>query len=477
MEEHDSISSGIEDPEIIEITRHDFDQGSDHHWKHLMTKSGIVRNLRDIESRFRALYITRDNLDTLLQGFDKPSDETRFIRDLLLIMKHGCVILTGEEVLNAIEDTWTGNLRTGFQRSPDSQKVVYARFRISYFVDSSWGPVRELAVLAVNHDALDVLVEKSQSSFMSPSDWDPWRCSEATIVDSLQNHLRASMHAVSTRCMQRFTFSLKNGLDQRIKWIGFEFDRGKKNRSRLAQAMVQAIYGKHKVGRREPSEPFLRTSYCNHIQSCAPGYWSRRGVTISKQGWEMRLTCSSVPANIHLSEESKHVLCLYTLQQSNGTSTARKPAVHELADQLIRVLFIRAVFQISRRGKAPLTSHDWQETQATYSSWLDPSDETLKMTHAELVLSIITWIRELGPDIDRLPKADAYMLHCDITPEGKITVKKWMESLSADPDTTTAAIDKEMQAAVLGFIAKRSTGKMLWSFDNPIPEWDPLFDL
>jgi len=69
------------------------------------------------------------------------------------------------------------------------------------------------------------------------------------------------------------------------------------------------------------------------------------------------------------------------------------------------------------------------------------------------------------------------MFNCDILPEAEVTIKKWMESLPADPDTTTAARDKEMQNAVLRCIAKRSTGKLLWSFDNPIRNPDYLSDL
>jgi hypothetical protein len=491
MEEHDSASSGMGDPEIIEITRHDFDQGSDQHWKQLLTPSGIVRNGRDIESRFRALYITRDNLGTLLQSFDKPSDEVRFMRDLLAIMKRRCVMLAGEEVLNAIEDTWTGNLRACLQKSPDGQKKVYARFRLSYFVDPSWDLVRELTVLAVNEDALDMLVKRSQSSSgFPPTRYCPWNCPEARILDLLQKVLRSRVHDDFMKCLRRLTFSLSYQHESTMSTtsgrrvscytanrMDFDPDQDKKSPEFLAQAMVQAIYDKHQVGRREPSEPFLRISYCNHLHSRTRNYAPKHDFTRSKKGWEMGLIYSSVPANIYLSEESKQVLCLYTLHQSNGTSTAQKPAAHEVADVLIQVLFDRRVFKTSRRGKAPLTSRNWQENQSTYSFWLDLGDQTLKMTHDELILSIITWIRELRPEVDRLPKAEAYMFDCDILPEAEATIKKWMESLPADPDTTTAARDKEMQNAVLRCIAKRSTGKLLWSFDNPIRNPGYLSDL
>jgi hypothetical protein len=85
------------------------------------------------------------------------------------------------------------------------------------------------------------------------------------------------------------------------------------------------------------------------------------------------------------------------------------------------------------------------------------------MTPPELILSIITWIRELRPDIECLPKAEAYMLYCTVLPADEITIKTWMESLSADPDTETAARDKEMQAAVLNFIVKPPARQSVWS--------------
>lgn len=82
IEGRDSAPTGTEEAEIIEISRHNFGESSDNHWKQIQMPFGIVHSARKIESRFRALYISRDNLGTLLQGFNEPADEMDFIREL-----------------------------------------------------------------------------------------------------------------------------------------------------------------------------------------------------------------------------------------------------------------------------------------------------------------------------------------------------------------------------------------------------------
>jgi hypothetical protein len=157
IEGQSSALTRIEEPEILEISRHNFGESFDTHWKQIQMPLGIVHSARNIESRFRAIYITRDNLGTLLQSFNEPAEEIEFIRNLLAVKP---ICLEAEDDVNSIEDIWTIDRRTTPLRPSGSEKKeVYTQPRFSYFTGSSWELVRELTLLAIQMDVVDNLRE------------------------------------------------------------------------------------------------------------------------------------------------------------------------------------------------------------------------------------------------------------------------------------------------------------------------------
>jgi hypothetical protein len=58
------------------------------------TPQGLIRDARIIESSLRALYITRDNAQTLLQGFENKKDAENFARSVLATLGRRCIVVS-----------------------------------------------------------------------------------------------------------------------------------------------------------------------------------------------------------------------------------------------------------------------------------------------------------------------------------------------------------------------------------------------
>jgi hypothetical protein len=149
MEGQDIQSEEIRDPNSSDTASVTLDEDSLETLSHFESPQGLVRDARFIESRLRSLYVTRDNAQTLLQGFENPNTAMGFVRSILLTLSRRCVVLENEDVLNAVEDKWTGNVRPR-NSLPQQTPKIYAQFRVSYFINHAWEQVRELAYLAVS---------------------------------------------------------------------------------------------------------------------------------------------------------------------------------------------------------------------------------------------------------------------------------------------------------------------------------------
>jgi hypothetical protein len=462
IEDQDSALTRTEEPEIIEISRHNFGESFDNHWKQIQMPLGIVHSARNIESRFRALYITRDNFRTLLQSFNDPADEIKFIRNLLAIpLAH----LEAEDIVNSIEDIWTGNLRTTLLRPAGSEKKkVYAQLRFSYFTDTSWGLVRELALLAIQEDVVDNLRAISNWTEQYPPESHMCHWPKNWLLAALQTVLRSNFQDDFKDCLQRRKFALigKNqppvfGSHHPHNHSVLSPDWGQDSPSSRSYNIVHAIYEMHRVGRRTPSEPFLRVSSRSHLHSrtCVPN--SSGDFLSTRSGWQMSLLFSPVPDSANLGEANKQTLCLYVLPRSSKTSNEQEPTKQEIASGLIQFLFDRRVVKSYRGGNPPPADSPWQDNDLKHSIWLDMGSTRLGIKPKELIVSIINWIRDLRPTTKLLPCTQAYMAECDFMPGARNSISEWMDSLDAEVGPETSTVDERMREVVLSGIAKRPT--------------------
>jgi hypothetical protein len=462
IEDQDFAFTRIEEPEITEISRHNFGESFDNHWKQIQMPLGIVHSARNIESRFRALYISRDNLGTLLQSFNEPVDEIEFIRNLLAVAP---VRLDAEDVVNSIEDIWTGNLRTTPPRPAGSEKKeVYAQLRFSYFTDSSWGLVRELTLLAIEENVVDKLREMSNWTEHYPPRHSTCHWPKKRILAALQTVLLSKFQDDFKDCVQRRNFAVTNwneppgfGPHHPKNHSVLSPDWIANSPSSRAYSIVHTVYDMHRVGRRTPSEPFLRVSSRSHLHSRTCISNSSEGFLSTKTGWKMSLLYSPVPESANISETNKQTLCLYVFPRSNRTSNEKEPTNQEIASGLIHFLFDRRVVKTYRGGKSPPTDSPWHDNDLRHSFWLDMGAPELGIKHEELIISIINWVRDLRPNIRLLPSSHTYMAGCEFVPGARTSIEVWINSLGSEVGPETSTVDESMRDVVLKGIAKQPT--------------------
>ena len=67
---------------------------------------GVIRNTNIVRARFPALYITRDNIDSVLHSLDTEEKAQRTARDLLRLLRESWWVTS--DTLDGLEFMWTG---------------------------------------------------------------------------------------------------------------------------------------------------------------------------------------------------------------------------------------------------------------------------------------------------------------------------------------------------------------------------------
>jgi hypothetical protein len=273
-------SQSDNDP-VLEI-RNEQDSGIPQSLLALDSEHGVIRHASSIQSRLFGLYITSNSLESLLLSFQTPAKAQKFTREVLKAMKQ--CWRANADTLEALEVKWTGNYRER-EESYDSEKTFYVAFALTAYMSPLWDQVREFSYLAVAEDAVDLLL--GQADFVKAINILPQEhpivglqsledfCDNmrsASIVENLCATMSSASlagKATNETYLPRWTVEKTSGLT-----LGFKPDEEGQIRR-----IVSTIYTLHIIGRREPSEPFLRISKRNDRQSqeaISPNVWPLR---------------------------------------------------------------------------------------------------------------------------------------------------------------------------------------------------------
>ena len=211
---------------------------------------GAVRHARFIQSEFYVLFITSDNVNTLLQSTQEKVLE-RFSREILGQLKDKSILLESEH-LAAIESQWTGATPTASRFSP-TEREFYCVITYTFHMTISWEQVREICIIAVAKDAFDALVnasnlQRGRGNTRLPWSEDlDWNLVMTAICDlqrmSVQQNLLAAINRVAGYIDPLSSESSLFCLDDATAW-----------------QVIHFVYKSFKKGRLEPAEPFLRFS-------------------------------------------------------------------------------------------------------------------------------------------------------------------------------------------------------------------------
>ena len=217
----------------------------------LDSPNGVVRHASFTESRFCALFITRDNVQTLLQSTD-PRVVQRLARRMLAHLTLN-VLSVDIDTLDSLEEQWTGTARCS-----RSFSLIHTKFfvvaTLATYLTRSWHQLRELSIIAVAEDAFELIVEASklvsgkrraQRPVAHPVDKPDLTETISHLQEIKPDH---SLLAAIRRTIVRLCPSDQAG---KLKMNRDDGD---------LRGIVQYVYSSFKRGVSEPSESFLRVS-------------------------------------------------------------------------------------------------------------------------------------------------------------------------------------------------------------------------
>ncbi|KAF2190418.1 hypothetical protein K469DRAFT_697687 [Zopfia rhizophila CBS 207.26] len=216
----------------------------------------------------KGLYITADNLNTLLYSFETESQAQDFCVTVLQFLRKGSLRMNGDEILRLVERAWAPYHQP---RIPYSGEV-YVLMSFSYYFNIQWDLIRELSFLAVTQEALDRICDISQKKRTRSRDIK----TESIHLMLRSNPLRRK--EIFTAAIERTTYAVDvnaprsaytsyfNGRpalslypieSDQIRPCHIQMNSCKYGDSKTFRITVLSMHEKYRIGRRDLEEPFL----------------------------------------------------------------------------------------------------------------------------------------------------------------------------------------------------------------------------
>lgn len=338
---------------------------------------GLFRHATFVQSRYCALVLTADNVQTVLQSI--PQNKKEKLCNLILDHMQWAVVLD-VQALKDIEQQWTGTSRSSPSRFSPTR--FYSVISCTSYLSGNWHQVRELYVVAIAEDAWDAIVEASKLKKGRGKTRKP--CSmycQANVTSLLKivNRLQAGtpadvLHASIVRRAVKIRIdipgprtsdtdsapinSVNDGSSDVIPGEN-DFHNGV-----LCYAMpdegkfrdlMHYIYKSFKWGILEPNLPFLDFSQRFDLQHLReddldPIYFRGAPLQVSDSG------CVLIHSGCHSQgpERSKSDICMYLV---GGTPTA--PSQKQQFDWLLNTIETRDAYHTTRNnGTSNLINHN-----------------------------------------------------------------------------------------------------------------------
>lgn len=257
----------------------------------LIHPEGVVRDASIIESKFLALHITEHDVEGFLLSFPTVESSHKAIHVILQHMQDAWRINAG--TLHDLETHWTGD-DANEQKDRgyfDSQEIFYARIVILMHIGPEWQPIRQITCLAVSESALKMMAGKVATNSMSNAIESIIKTAgkasvpkeallrrihmfkEHSIVDCLT---AAVYNLCLSSTVQRRAGKIKNEFllirRRTAPFFGFVQDN-----SPGVLDLVTTVYASHRIGRRQPTDSYLRYSCINTKpirRSGSPRMWT-----------------------------------------------------------------------------------------------------------------------------------------------------------------------------------------------------------
>lgn len=249
----------------------------------LIHSLGAVRDASITESRFLSLHIKESDVASFVPSFASTEKFCTIFSSLAKSLEDSWRATA--ETLHTIEATWTGKTRDDFSDT-DEEGIYYVKLIVLMYLSAEWQPVRQLTCLAVSEQALESLWKEAAS--IQHAAIPKYRLPNAAATIKSTNITRFLNRALNLSILNNLTAAtsmlcLSSTVTKRAGCIPrdlqvqssagfilrFCFDKAP-----VLVNIIAAIYDEHKIGRRLPSDPYLRFSQSVTRQrsdaSCTP---------------------------------------------------------------------------------------------------------------------------------------------------------------------------------------------------------------
>jgi hypothetical protein len=236
---------------LEELSREISGTNSEEKWKYLLHSSGHgrVRLGTALESRVYGVYITADNLGTMLQGYYSQTDLARKI-DKIVRTRTRCFALDNAQALGTMEQIWTGDSTYSLALSHPTLVPIQVRFWVTYDFEL----IRELNYLAITKEAYSSLNLSGRRKDLGTSGMKDWKhVSGKELVSFLEDQEKAFKEDFLLRCLESQVRVLHH-----VSHLEFRPDARLKGTEGPVAELVSEIYNKHRIGRRKPDEAFIK---------------------------------------------------------------------------------------------------------------------------------------------------------------------------------------------------------------------------
>ncbi|KAF3402098.1 hypothetical protein F1880_009829 [Penicillium rolfsii] len=233
----------------------------------IVLPEGVIRDASILESRFLALQLNKDDVGTFLASFNSDDEAAEWTRQILEYQQHAWKVAPG--TIQELERISTGNSRTSGQGG-HLDEMSFLNLAIHFHVSPTWQLVRQITCISFSEAALNLLISKlgiDREFSHQP------QVAIATITNLLHPLFNRSVidcltDAVSMVCLS----SCVSCTDREESRPMVSAERPEEHYAGLEPTnsphlitLVTAVYENHRIGRREPSDPYLSFS-CRQLR-------------------------------------------------------------------------------------------------------------------------------------------------------------------------------------------------------------------
>ncbi|XTI83388.1 hypothetical protein V2W45_1360539 [Cenococcum geophilum] len=228
--------------------------------KKFLSEQSWVHNAGDMLYRLRGLYITCENYESLLQCFSSDLEARLFTTRVIEVLYFKPLLLSGEEALKTLEESWSGKPEPNISGNTSSSPI-FAQIHISYYLSAQGKVIKELSYLAVSQDSLDLLFKyDGRSKYLSTLSKPHAITSNSNIPPLCERILQRSVPDDLSSAVEKSVFSVRAdpviGMLYCKNWV----DEMHGIVLKPTTDLVNDVYKMVKIGRREPTDSFIRSS-------------------------------------------------------------------------------------------------------------------------------------------------------------------------------------------------------------------------